>query len=365
MWDLSSPTRNRTHTHTPRPQLEAWSLNHWATRDVPGAFFYLRKCPWQKAPAQESPRPPWAWAPTLYPHSISDDVTTLTGVLWVPSSLPTPLSSPQVKDWSVFSPALSQELWGMYKGGDQNMFTWEERGAGPWDSRSIPIGPVWWARVKPNPDPLTPCDPGQVTLPLWASIASLQVCEPLYRTRTLLHNDLHSQLNITSSLCANSKCPDNSDLISSSWYCIVNLVMLLEPPNTRHWQPRGTKIAPSLVAPRLVGWADDDQADHGMNAVGQRAANAKNEIKWDKGLEGYGGEREERRWNRGRNPVRRSSVSSWSRVKTVQAKGWQRLCSGGCWSLQASLVHVPRAPGVRPFTASGREWSATERGMGF
>lgn len=86
--------------------------------------------------------------------------------------------------------------------------------------------------------------------------------------------------------------------------------MLLEPPNTRHWQPRGTKIAPSLVAPRLVGWADDDQADHGMNAVGQRAANAKNEIKWDKGLEGYGGEREERRWNRGQNPVRRSSVSS-------------------------------------------------------
>ena len=63
--------------------------------------------------------------------------------------------------------------------------------------------------------------------------------------------------------------------------------MFLEPPNTRHWEPRGTETASSPVAPRLVGRADDDQADHGMNAVGQRAVNAKNEIKWDKGLESY------------------------------------------------------------------------------
>lgn len=63
--------------------------------------------------------------------------------------------------------------------------------------------------------------------------------------------------------------------------------MFLEPLNTRHWEPRGTETASSPVAPRLVGWADDDQADHRMNAVGQRAVNAKNEIRRDKGLESY------------------------------------------------------------------------------
>ena len=34
MWDPSSLSRDRTHT----PTLEAWSLNHWTTREVPTGF---------------------------------------------------------------------------------------------------------------------------------------------------------------------------------------------------------------------------------------------------------------------------------------------------------------------------------------
>ena len=30
MWDLSSPTRVRTHT----PAVEVWSLNHWTAKEV-------------------------------------------------------------------------------------------------------------------------------------------------------------------------------------------------------------------------------------------------------------------------------------------------------------------------------------------
>ena len=39
MWDLSSPTRDLTHA----PELEAQSLNHWTTREVPfqNFFFFL------------------------------------------------------------------------------------------------------------------------------------------------------------------------------------------------------------------------------------------------------------------------------------------------------------------------------------
>lgn len=65
----------------------------------------------------------------------------------------------------------------------------------------------------------------------------------------------------------NSTCPDNSDLISSSRHRIIDSVMFPESLNSRHWESRGTEIASSPVAPRLVGRADDDQADRGMNAV--------------------------------------------------------------------------------------------------
>ena len=34
MWDLSSPTRDRTHT----PALEVWSLNHWTAMEVPRTY---------------------------------------------------------------------------------------------------------------------------------------------------------------------------------------------------------------------------------------------------------------------------------------------------------------------------------------
>ena len=94
------------------------------------------------------------------------------------------------------------------------------------------------------------------------------------------------------------------DIASSIWCCFLSPQM----PGTGSLE--ALRQPPLWWPPRLVGWADDDQADHGMNAVGQRAANAQNEIKWDKGLEGYGGEREERRWNRGRNALRRSCISS-------------------------------------------------------
>lgn len=38
MWDLSSPIRDRTHTAHPL-HLEAWSLNHWITMEVPFVLF--------------------------------------------------------------------------------------------------------------------------------------------------------------------------------------------------------------------------------------------------------------------------------------------------------------------------------------
>ena len=38
MWDLSSPTRDRTRT----PCIGRWSLNHWTTREVPWAFYVFR-----------------------------------------------------------------------------------------------------------------------------------------------------------------------------------------------------------------------------------------------------------------------------------------------------------------------------------
>ena len=35
MWDLSSPTRDRTHV----PCIGRWILNHWTTRGVPSIYF--------------------------------------------------------------------------------------------------------------------------------------------------------------------------------------------------------------------------------------------------------------------------------------------------------------------------------------
>ena len=37
MWDLSSPTRDQTHA----PAVEAWRLNHWTAREVPGVMMAL------------------------------------------------------------------------------------------------------------------------------------------------------------------------------------------------------------------------------------------------------------------------------------------------------------------------------------
>ena len=37
MWDLSSPTRDRTRT----PCIGRQSLNHWTTREVPNCFFWF------------------------------------------------------------------------------------------------------------------------------------------------------------------------------------------------------------------------------------------------------------------------------------------------------------------------------------
>ena len=65
MQDLSSPTRNCTHT----PTLEAWSLNYWTTKEVPG-FFSL--------PAPDSI--------SLFPFPLSLPLT-LTLCLVVPLSL--------------------------------------------------------------------------------------------------------------------------------------------------------------------------------------------------------------------------------------------------------------------------------------
>ena len=38
MWDLSSPTRDRTCT----PCIGRWSLNHWTTREVPGVHVFFQ-----------------------------------------------------------------------------------------------------------------------------------------------------------------------------------------------------------------------------------------------------------------------------------------------------------------------------------
>ena len=44
MWNISSPTRDRTHA----PTVEVWSLNHWTTREIPEVecrfnYFYTAK----------------------------------------------------------------------------------------------------------------------------------------------------------------------------------------------------------------------------------------------------------------------------------------------------------------------------------
>ena len=67
MWDPSSLTRDRTHT-----TLEAWSLNHWTSREVPTGF-QVRKFTRGSGIAVLAAGD-YTWLPKMRPHPSLQDL---------------------------------------------------------------------------------------------------------------------------------------------------------------------------------------------------------------------------------------------------------------------------------------------------
>ena len=61
MWDLSFPTRNRTHT----PCTGRWNLNHWTTREVPIIVSFIIRSGWEEIRKQNERAEKILWIYTV------------------------------------------------------------------------------------------------------------------------------------------------------------------------------------------------------------------------------------------------------------------------------------------------------------